>query len=175
MKNILDKLNTITPSSQLGISLAEAKDFVKILGDENDTMLTSMIKSATTYASAYTNKILCATTFEFITSNQDFNIPTNPLKEIISIIDENKQELAKNDYELSKNDFISSIKILKKTSQITLQYTAGYVDIPEPIKSWIKVKVATLFEYKEQFISNTNIYSPNFIDEFLNIYRVRNI
>ncbi len=175
MKNILDKLNTISPSSQLGISLAEAKDFVKILDDENDTMLTSMIKSATTYASIYTNKILSPTTFEFITSSQDFNIPTNPLIKVLSIKDELGNALKKDDYKLFESDIISSIKILKKTSKITIKYQAGYINIPEPIKSWIKVKVATLFEYKEQFTSNTNIYSPSFIDEFLNIYRVRNI
>lgn len=61
---------------------------------------------------------------------------------------------------------------------VTVTYTCGYgsaQDVPEPIKSWIKLRVAAMYENREEVATGRGIVSVEmpFVDGLLQDYRVQ--
>ena len=64
----------------------------------------------------------------------------------------------------------------EETEKTVLTLSCGWVlaDIPEAIKQWMKVRVATMYEQRETFVVGSNVkeLSFNFVDGLLDPYRV---
>ncbi len=61
---------------------------------------------------------------------------------------------------------------------VTVSYTCGYgaaLAVPEPIKSWIKLRVGAMYENREEFATGRGIVAIEmpFIDSLLQNYRVQ--
>jgi uncharacterized phiE125 gp8 family phage protein len=181
-------VQTVAPINE-PVSLDEAKKFMRILENDDDTLIESMIIGAREYAENYTNRQLMTATYELYLSDfiQDFKMPKNPIQSITSIeyMDEdgNYQVLDSSLYYLYGDNDISKIhfedfedhKEHKKAIKIT--FVAGYTTVPSSIIAYIKVLVSTMYENREQYIigvsAETN--ANPMINKLLDMYRVQPI
>lgn len=156
---------TVAPTST-PITLTEAKahSYVTIAAD--DTLITAMINTATIQTENYTGlQIIDATYVQTLdTWENTIKLLRNPVKSITSIkyFDEDNvlQTLTATDFIL--DDFILPNRLIKdvdaslptlknKPNAVEITFVAGFETIPEPLRSYIKMEVATLYENREVF------------------------
>ena len=82
----------VAPTSE-PLTLEDAKTFMRILEDDDDALITSMIVGAREFAENYTNRQFVEATYELITNRfiLDMKLRHNPIKSIskIEYMDEN--------------------------------------------------------------------------------------
>lgn len=184
----MNLVQTVAPTSE-PITLEEAKHFMRILEDDDDTLIESMIIGAREYAENYTNRQLMSATFELTTDiiYSGFKLPKSPVQSITKIeyMDEDGvyQVLDTSDYysyidnEITKLDvnILPTYKDDKRAFKIT--FVSGYDTVPNSIISFMKVLISTMYENREQYIigvsANTN--ANPMINKMLDMYRVQPI
>ncbi len=181
-------VQTLAPTSE-PISLEEAKDFLRILENDDDTTITSMIKSSRGYAENYTNRQFEIATYELYTDTfcQDMKLPKNPIKTLTSVeyMDENGdyQILPSSDYYLYGEDDIYKVHfdntVSHKTRKNAIKFTfdSGYDVVPEGIKAYIQILISTLYENRELYVVGVpvdKLANPMAI-KMLDMYRVQSI
>lgn len=179
--------NQIVAPISYPLSLDDAKEFMRISDDDDNNMIQAMITASTEYAENYTNRQLESATFELYNDCfvQDMKFPKNPINSIskIEYMDEdgNYQTLADTEYYLyGENDIfrlyyedMPSHKTHKNAIKIT--FVSGYTTVPESIIAYLKVKVSTLYENREQFVIgvSANELPLSFVDNLLDKYRIQ--
>lgn len=171
------------------LSLADAKRFIRVVETDDDADIQSFIDSAITEAQDITNRQFASATYEMYLSNfprENFKFPKNPVQEIVSIeymdingeyqtIDSTSYYLF-NEYEVGKIIFntlpIVTIKNHKQAIKIT--FKSGYGSkFPADLRQWLKVRVSTLYEYREEIVIGTIVAKTNHVDSVLQRYRIR--
>lgn len=181
-------VQTVAPTQE-PITLDEAKLFMHILEDDENTLIETMIAAAREYAENYTNRQLELATFELTTDCfiQDFTLPKTPVQSITKIeymdTDGNYQILDSADYylyyenEIAKIYFesIPSYKMHKQALKIT--FTAGYTTTPKSIKTYMKMLVSTMYENREAYVIGARVETKAnpMLDKMLDFFRVRPI
>jgi len=180
-------VQTVAPVNE-PISLEEAKTFLRILENDDDSTVTSMIKSAREYAENYTNRQFEIATYELCTENfiQDMKMPKNPIKTLTSVeyMDENGvyQELDTDFYYLYGENDIFKVHfdqiVSHKTHKNAIKFTfdSGYETVPESIIAYMNLTISTLYEERKlltDFKKNEEAYKL-FI-KLLDMYRVQSI
>lgn len=176
---------TVAPTQQ-PISLNEAKLFMHIIEDDEDTLIEDMIKTATEYCENFTNRQLEIATFELINERvwSDFKLPKNPIRTIEKIeymdLEGNYQIMNTNEYYLYFDYGIGYIhfhnlphhKQDKRAFKIT--FTSGYDVVPFSIKSYMKMAVSTLYENRENYVigASINTSANPLLDKILAKYRI---
>lgn len=171
------------------VSVVEAKSFLRVLGNEDDLLIASIIKASREYAEQITGSQFMEATFELYTEKfeDDFKLPKNPIKSIESIEymddNENYQVLDNSTYYFYEEFGISKIKYktfpdvstIEHKKAIRITFKSGFESVPESIKAWIKVKVSTLYENREQFVIGASItsFDDKFVDCLLNPYKIK--
>lgn len=144
------------------ITLQEAKDYARIDGSTEDTLITSLIKMARIHCESFTGKSLIpkTVTVTSFTFPYQFQLPYGPLLTEGGItkcvtIDQNNVE-TNLDYEVNTGLF-PKIFILggAQSYKFKLIYNAGFTTVPEDIKLAIKMMVNTLYERREDVIVGT--------------------
>ena len=144
------------------ITLAEAKEYAKIDGSAEDTLITSLIKMARLHCESFTGKCLVpkTVTVTSFTYPYQFQMPYGPLLAENNItkcvtIDQNDVETALN-FEVNTGLY-PKLFILggAQSFKFKLVYTAGFTTVPEDIKLAIKMLVNTLYERREDVIIGT--------------------
>lgn len=154
------------------ITLAEAKEHLRITDTNEDSLIESLIKVAREWAEKYENRVYIAQTItaHYNCFGSKMKLPLNPVLSIDSItyIDDSgdEQTLDSSNYELDNysvpayvypayNISYPSVRAVPNT--ITIIYTAGYnndpsdlTDIPERVKASIKLILSHLYEHREQ-------------------------
>lgn len=183
-------IQTVAPIKQ-PISLDEAKLFSKIVEDDEDELILSFIKSATSYAEGYTNRQFEIATFELINECIwcDFRLPKSPTIEILKIeymdnngdyqiLDTDKYYLYEN-YEISYIHFhhIPTHKKDKRAFKIT--FRSGYDVVPDVFKIYIKIATSTLYENRELYLTDFNsrkdLVLVPLAQSMLSLYRIQPI
>ena len=56
-----------------------------------------------------------------------------------------------------------------------ITFVSGYESVPEAIKAYMKVKIATLYENREEFVIGASIaeFGNKFVENLLSSYKVR--
>ncbi|WP_418186737.1 head-tail connector protein [Aliarcobacter lanthieri] len=173
------------------LTLEDAKNFMHILEDDEDTLIETFISSAREYAENYTNRQFEKATYELYINTfiQDMKMPKNPISSIEKIefmdIDGNYEELEKEFYYLyGENDIFKihfeSFKPHKTHKQaVKITFIAGYDEVPKSILQALKIYVATLYENREQYVidfnSRTNVTEVPIVQKMLSMYRVQPI
>lgn len=180
-------VQTVAPTKE-PITLAEAKLFMRILEDDDDALITSMIVGAREYAENYTNRQLMPATFELTLNSfaQDLQIPKAPLNSITKIeymdVDGMYQTLDTSLYYsygengTSKLHFESGLPTFKDDKRaVKITFTSGYTTVPSSIVSFIKVLVSTMYENREQYVIGVSIdtMANPLVFKMLDMYRVR--
>lgn len=154
--------NATLPAT-LVVSLDEVKTWLKIDGTDEDTLLTSLIASATAECEAYSG-------LSFITRNRtvrltslsakDVILPYGPVTALTSITyaddEDAPQTIDAADYTLDSASGLAKVRITESwpttnlvLNNVTVTYVAGYADaasVPEVIKTGIKQRIAVVYE-----------------------------
>ena len=171
------------------VSLEKAKEFMRVLEDDQNDVISSMILSATDYASNYTNRQFITATYELYTEifKQDMQLPKNPIQSITSVeyMDENGVYQPMTDFYVYGENGVSKIHFedmpthKEHKNAIRITFVAGYgdnsTDVPSAIISFILVMTSTLYENREQYVVGVSIdtMANPILDKMLMMYKVR--
>jgi len=179
-------VQTVAPLQE-PITQAEAKDFLRVLDSDSDNLILALIVAVREHVENITNRQLEVATFELYLDYFPSKLPKNPINSIekIEYMDESGtyQLLDSSLYYLYVENGIGMIEYLSKPlfkdhkESIKITFTSGYDLTPEPIKQYMRVKISTLFENREEFVVGASISSFNdgFIENLLNSYKVRSV
>ena len=163
------------------VTLQEAKDYARIDGSTEDTLITSLIKVARLHCESFTGKSLIAKTVTVtsFTFPYQFQMPYGPLLAENNItkcvtIDQNDVETNLN-FEVNLGLY-PKLFILGggQSYKFKLVYSAGFTTVPEDIKLAIKMLVNTLYERREDFSDLQAIESPLGVKALLMPYKSYN-
>lgn len=163
------------------ITLQEAKDYARIDGTTEDTLITSLIKMARQHCESYMGKsiVLKTVTIDSFTFPYQFQMPYGPLTNELNIskcvtIDENNVETPLQ-YRVNAGLF-PKLFILggAQSYKFKLVYSAGFTTVPEDIKLAVKMMVNTLYERREDFSDLAAIESPLGVKALLMPYKTYN-
>lgn len=149
---------------------------------DEDTLVEHLIQTATERCEHHLGVSLLTKTYKTVCEFGDKIklIPT--LVDLISVIvtndDDTTTTLTNQDYLLNQSNLIPVIMLMVLVEQfISVTYTAGYgtaAQVPNSIKQWILVDIATLYENREAVMSGSVSSIPYpFVDGLLDPYRVQ--
>lgn len=151
----------ITPAAEPAVSLATAKNFLRVEHSADDDLITSLVTAAVGWVEGHTNLALVSSTWkQYETNFQEFEIYKWPVTSISSITyldnDGARQTLSSDVYELGKG--LSGVRLNYDQSwpsyrsdeqAIEITFVAGYEDaasVPAQIVSAILVHVGWAYE-----------------------------
>jgi uncharacterized phiE125 gp8 family phage protein len=163
------------------ITLAEAKEYARIDGSTEDTLITSLIKVARLHCETYMGKAIIrkTVTIDSFSFPYQWQIPYGPLVSASDItkvvtIDQNNVETALN-YQVNIGLFPKiAITSGDQSFKFKMIYTAGFTTVPEDIKLAVKMMVNTLYERREDFSDLQAIPSPLGVKAILMPYKTYN-
>ena len=163
------------------ITLAEAKEYARIDGSTEDTLVTSLIKAARLHCETYMGKAIIrkTVTIDSFSFPYQWQIPYGPLVSASDItkvvtIDQNNVETALN-YQVNIGSFPKiAITSGNQSFKFKMVYVAGFTTVPEDIKLAIKMMVNTLYERREDFSDLQAIQSPLGVKAILMPYKTYN-
>jgi hypothetical protein len=163
------------------VTLAQAKEYARIDGSSEDSLITSLITMARTHCESYIGKciVLKTVTITSFTYPYQFQMPYGPLTNEANIskcvtLDQNGVETPLI-YQVNAGLF-PKLFILggAQSYKFKLIYSAGFTTVPEDIKLAIKMMVNTLYERREDFSDLQAIPSPLGVKALLMPYKTYN-
>lgn len=154
-QNLLLDIKDVTTESMLPIepvSLQEMKDFLRLEGfgdpesgsmtsdfDFDDLLIESMITAARKKAEAFCGISIVFHSWKVLLTNRggDSDLPYGPIQSVTSIVDKNGNDVTTYKLRGFNFQFLES----PKQELLTLEYDAGYDDVPEEIVLAIKQMV----------------------------------
>jgi uncharacterized phiE125 gp8 family phage protein len=163
-----------TPPSVLPLTLNDIKNYCRILGNDEDGLLNALQVSAVEAFEMFTGRKLAEQVYEIYASDaQKLVLPYSPVKNIVI---EQKVESGFETFDNYKIvwDYDVAHVIFPQNVTVKITLTVGYNKIPADILLWLKAKIATLYEHREN-ISNTSILElpKTHIEYILKMYKVR--
>lgn len=129
------------------VLLQEVKDYAKIdTGTTDDTIITYLIKTARQQCEDFTGISIVQRTVTAYLTNRCGGIflPYGPVNSITSITDQDGNVLADTDYKIFGKSFPQLL--YPKYDNLTVIYEAGYISLPQEIKTAILQQVFYLYE-----------------------------
>ena len=179
-------IQTVAPLTE-PLTLEEVKEFLRVLDTDSDVLISALIVAVREYVENITNRQLEVATFELLNANLFSTLPKGSLKEVLKVeylnssLDYVEFDATKY-YAYSDNGickiYYEEYPMLQDHKQaVKVTFTCGYDVVPEAIKAYMKVKISTLFENREQFVIGASIseFGSSFIENLLSPYRIRNI
>jgi len=166
----------------VNISLDEVKAHLRVTDNFEDALIMQMIKAAVKEAENITNRALSVKTYElYLDEVKTFELPKPPFRKLLSLqIKQNDNYIDFTNYKLDEirepaQIIIDKVVNCNEINCLKCTYETGYEEIPEDIKIWIFMQVATLFEYRTQFEAGAGINELKnpFVDNLLMSYKVR--
>jgi uncharacterized phiE125 gp8 family phage protein len=191
-------ITLITPCAEEPITVAEAKasPSLRVATATDDTAIGTLITTARKLAETYTLHALVTQTWELVLDGFPTGgiiVPMPPLQSVSSIkyIDGNGDEQTLDALLYSVDD--DSIPGLivpaygetwpvtrDEVNAVRVRFVAGFgdaSDVPEDIKSWIKIMVGTMYDNPQAVIVGQTVETipRNFVDALLDDYRYKAI
>jgi uncharacterized phiE125 gp8 family phage protein len=160
----------ITPPATEPVSLAEARSHFKVDSTDDDTLISALISTARSQAEHRTGRAFITQTLELVLDSfpADIELPMPPAIGITSVsyYDSNGtlQTLDASEYSLDRDSEpgwlvpaygASWPATYGMPNAVRIRYTAGYgaaSDVPEPIKTWIKMAASTMYNQRDGII-----------------------
>ena len=186
-------ISLVTAPTAYPLTLAEAKDHLKVEHTDDDALIDTMLSAATSYTEGYTGRDLIQRTWDYSFERfpSTFCLPKNPVLSITSItyIDGDtspeEQTIATTIYGLDSG--VEPAVVYRKYAQtwpiprnqrnaITVRFITGYTglgspedlrgNIPESIKAAIKMIVGDLYANRERKM-DIQVYHNDTVDLLL--------
>ncbi|MCD6433703.1 MAG: phage head-tail connector protein [Sulfurimonas sp.] len=172
------------------VTLLEAKAHLRILDDSHDDYITTLVDAATVQAEEITSRSFLESTNEFYLSDYvgNFELPKSPL---IAVDEIGYIPYGKSDYVVLSNTlyevddvsepprvrFFEGLHVADLYKAIKVTYRSGYSNadaVPKPIKQWILIRVATMFENREEIVVGVSVnkIENDYNDFLISKYRV---
>lgn len=176
-------IETIPPAQQ-PISLDEAKAFLRIIDTDSDVLIDSIITSVVEHTQKSINRQLGVATYELYDESFVSKLPNSPIKEIVSIeyLDASGSyiPLDPSSYYLYEHLGVGHINytilpdVVEHKKAVKITFVCGYDVVPEPIKSYMKIMISTLFENREEYVIGTitSKFDDRFTKALLDPYRI---
>ena len=188
-------LQTQKPGAE-PISVAEVKLHIRVDQSDEDTLMAMIITAARQHAEQITARSFMTQKWAYILdgfydgSGQTIRLEKGPVNSVDSItyIDMAGvlQTMPPTDYAVDYTGPLTRItpkfgKIwpitLPQMATVIINFTAGYGDatqVPEGLKSWIKLRCGTLYENREDVLigQRFTVVDLNFVDTLLDPYRI---
>ena len=185
---------TTSPSIE-PLSVIEAKDHLRVDGDDDEVLIAAYIKAAREFAEAYTGRTLINTVYtlsldKFPTSSDAIEIPAAPLASVTSIsyvdTDGATDSMDSSDYRVDTSSEPGRITVAYGnswpstrdiTNAVSIVYTGGYGtsrdDVPEGIRMAMRLLVGHMYENREAVVIGTAANElPLAVESLLDAYRV---
>ena len=170
------------------VTLLEAKAHLRVLDVDDDVYIQDLIDVAEAQAEEITSRYLQEKSSEFflLEKQEIFELPKSPLVAIDAI--EYYSDVS-GQYELLDASFYS-VNATKDPAQVKLDlsvdmnidafhplkvsYRAGYAALPAPIKQWVLMRVATMYENREEIVVGPGVakLESDYNDFLISKYRV---
>jgi len=163
-------LNITTDASSLAINLSTTKEFLKIDFEEDDELITKLIKTATNQCETHINKTLIEKTYTYSLyelKNNSITLPYPPIKSINKIKTSDKTNTSTT---LSTSNYILDEigGILNFTSKpenfyrLDIEYIAGLTTINDELIQALLMHIARMYEDRSGYspipANSLNIY-----------------
>jgi len=180
------KTKLITPPASLPVTLEEAKAFYRVLGADEDDVITRTITAATEKAEQITNRQLVKATYEgYLDAFQSIVVlPKPPFVSVTKVeyIDVDGVTQVWTDFYMDDviepavlyfSSFPSDVKTAG-VNNVIITFECGYEEIPEAINSWIVIYGLTLFENRENLVEGTIVSDEKnkYFNHLLDSYRI---
>jgi uncharacterized phiE125 gp8 family phage protein len=186
-------LRSITAPASEPVTLAEAKLHLRVSIATDDALITSLITAARVEAEQQTERSFMPQTWELTLDCFPCVITLNrpPVTSITSLkyLDTAgvQQTLSPSLYALDSDS--EPARVVPAYGQswpstqafinaVRVRYVAGYADaaaVPEAIKDWMKIRVNTLYEFREQILAGLPVAQVPFVGGLLDPYRIWSI
>lgn len=176
------------------VTLSEAKSHLRIDDTSEDTLITALISAARQVCENITRRAFVTQTYRLYINNFPFSrrivLPRAKLQSVTHIkyydVNGNLQTLSDTNYYVDtysepgevylKDEFTWPIVQSGRINAVEIEYVVGYgvaANVPEAIKSAIKIYIAHLFEHREPIITGTSQSNvPMSVEYILMPYRV---
>ena len=156
------KLEILEGGDALFLTLDEVKSWLRVIGDEENELLKSLILAAEQFFENHTDRVLMPKKFRATFLNEVMLLPKSPVLEISK--PQNPSVLWDR----------QTAQILGMTSG-EVEFRAGYETIPQIIKIWALNKIASWYENRENVAVGTIVskFDKSHIDVVLDQFKVR--
>lgn len=192
-------LKEITPPAEEPITASEAKasPSLRVAVATDDTDIAALIKTARLMAETRTMHALVTQTWELVLDGFPTGgivVPMPPIQSVTSIkyidTDGDEQTLGATLYAVDGDSIPGLIvpaygetwptDVRDQVNAVRVRFVAGFgaaSDVPEDIKSWIKIMVGTLYDNPQAVVVGQTVMSipRNFVDALLDDYRYKAI
>lgn len=182
----------VTDATGEPITLAEAKAHLRVTWSKEDALIEALITAARQEAEHQLRRTLLETTWKLVLDAFPacacirLHNPKINAVEFVKYYDTAGvlQTLATSVYLLDGDSEPGRLCLAPSQSwpstqdrvgAVQVQYTAGWAsadDVPQVIKAWIKLRLGTLFEHREQIAAGVSIAEIPFVSGLLDPYRV---
>lgn len=182
-----------TAPTELTVTLIEAKAHLNILSTDDDTLIEFLIGVATEQAEEITNRQLMRATYEMTMEilPERFELKKPPLGAVekIEYIPDGSSSYSLLDPSFYVVDSTVDPAVVVKhrdmsypaiswmPNAVRVTYSAGYADtasVPKSIKQWILIRIATLYEHREEIVVGMSVtpVQNDYNDYLISKYRV---
>lgn len=142
----------VTPPALMPISLEDAKLHLRVDGGDEDDFINAIIAAAVGYLDGYAGilgRCLSPQTWsqEYEAPSGDLVLPLSPVTSILSVTGDFSDYRLLQDgrgYFLRLND-----GACWPSGPVTVEFSAGYVDVPKPLLHAMKLHIGTMYQYRE--------------------------
>ena len=186
-------LQLVTPPAEEPVSIIDAKLHLRVDFDEDDTLIASLISASRQAAETLTGCQFVTARWKLLLDGFPrcaITLPKCPVQSVLAInyLDMNAvlQTMPASTYTVDTACEPARITpvfgqiwplALPQIGAVTVTFDAGYgapSDVPDGIKSWIKLRVGSLYAYREEVAvtSGGRIETLPFMDGLLDPYKV---
>lgn len=188
-------LTRLTAPSEEPVSLAEAKQHLRVDHSADDSLISALIATAREAAETRTGRALVSQTWRSTHAAwpQDIALPRPPLVSVqaVTYLDDEglRQTLAASAYQVITDSLVGSIvpaygaswpSARNEPGSIRIDYTAGYgsaANVPQALKAWMLLALGTWYAQREAIVTGIIVTElPRaFWDGLLDPYMIHSI
>lgn len=186
-------LTLITPAAVEPVTLAEVKAHLRLSGTDDDALLTGLIAAVRQQAESLTGRVLVESVWEWSFDGGlagVVDLPLSPSTALVSLtmdgvaVDSGLYAFTPASTESHGSPLFATLEPVDEWpdgDEVVIRFKAGWPvtapatpTTPAAIKSWMLVRIATLYEHRESIVVGQSVANMprDFVDCLLDPYRI---